>query len=59
MARRRNGQCSLCGGWLGADEKGRKCGPCKNPVVVAARKVIRASYRNDREERVLPSEEAA
>lgn len=57
MRRRRNGQCSLCGAWLAYDEKGRKCGPCKAPVVREARKVVRAHYRNDREERVIDTAE--
>jgi len=51
MARRRNGQCSQCGDWIPFGHKGRKCPPCKNPVVRQAKKALRAAYRADREVR--------
>ena len=60
MARRRNGQCSLCGDWIPLGHKGRKCPPCKNPTVRAAKRQLRSVYRRDREEvEVERSSEAA
>jgi len=53
MARRRNGQCPSCGLWLQYPQKRGKCGPCKAPVVRAAKSQLRAQKRADREEVVL------
>ncbi len=56
MARRRNGQCSQCGDWIPYGHRGRKCPPCKNPTVRAAKRQLRQAYRNDRQERVIEQE---
>lgn len=59
MARRRNGQCTICGCWIEFGVKGVRCKPCKAPKVRAARKAIRAERKANREEVVIEEVELA
>jgi len=53
VARRRNGQCTLCGCWVDFGTKGVRCTSCKAPTVRAARAAIRADRKANADERVI------